>query len=46
MSDFTFSDGTMIPKGTVLSVAGRGINQDEARRHTRVILCTSVNFSL
>jgi len=29
MSDFSFSDGTFIPKGTNFVVAGRGINQDE-----------------
>lgn len=29
MSDFTFSDGTFIPKGTNVAVAGRAINQDE-----------------
>lgn len=29
MSDFMFSDGTVIPKGSMLIVAGRAINQDE-----------------
>jgi len=29
MSDFSFSDGLFIPKGTNFVVAGRGINQDE-----------------
>jgi hypothetical protein len=36
MSDFTFSDGTIIPEGTTLSVAGRAINHDEARRHVLI----------
>ncbi|KAF5363880.1 hypothetical protein D9756_000065 [Leucocoprinus leucothites] len=29
MSDFTFSDGTVIPKGTHVAIAGRSINHDE-----------------
>jgi cytochrome P450 len=29
MSDFTFSDGTFIPKGSSLAVSGRAMNQDE-----------------
>jgi hypothetical protein len=29
MNDFTFSDGTFIPRGTNMAVTGRAINQDE-----------------
>ncbi|KAJ3571103.1 hypothetical protein NP233_g3970 [Leucocoprinus birnbaumii] len=29
MDDFTFTDGTFIPRGTSLAVTGRAINQDE-----------------
>ncbi|KXN88011.1 Ent-kaurene oxidase, partial [Leucoagaricus sp. SymC.cos] len=40
MTDFRFSDGTFIPKGTSLAVTGRAINQDEASfiYHGRPIL--------
>ena len=29
MKDFTFSDGTFIPKGTIISVAIRSLHHDE-----------------
>ncbi len=37
MTDFTFSDGTVVPKGCNVAVAARAINHDE--------VCNS-NFSL
>ena len=29
LKDFTFSDGTFIPKGTLIGVASRGLHHDE-----------------
>lgn len=41
MSDFTFSDGTFIPKGSSLAVSGRAMNQDEVKFRTLLSYCSA-----
>jgi hypothetical protein len=36
MSDYRFSDGTVIPRGTQIAVAERAINQDKVNKKSFV----------